>query len=94
MQGDGKLGPGLLLNDPNHRVRDVRPAHFDDVAYALSGVEQQRKCEPFPRSKRPSVLELRQLIIRPSVARPRSIAFQPGDRVIKPQFGIDCILHQ
>ena len=60
----------------------------------LSGVEQQCKCEPFPRSQRPSALELGQLIVRPGMAGSRSISFEPRHRVIEPQFGLDRILHQ
>jgi hypothetical protein len=50
MQRDGQLGAGLFLNNSDQSVSDVRSAHFDNVASALPGVEQQRKCEPFARS--------------------------------------------
>lgn len=41
MQGDGQLGAGLLLNNPDQTVGEVGPAHFDNVTCPLRGVEQQ-----------------------------------------------------
>ena len=77
MRRYGKLDTGLLLNNSDHSVRKIGPPHFYNVTCTLSGIEQQCKCVPFARSRRPSLLESRQLIVRPGMTRPRTIGFSP-----------------
>jgi hypothetical protein len=40
---------GLALFDADHAIANVITLHGDDIAFPLSGVEQQVKCEPHGR---------------------------------------------
>ena len=94
MRRYGKLDTGLLLNNSDHSVRKIGPPHFYNVTCTLSGIEQQCKCVPFARSRRPSLLESGQLIVRPGMTRPRTIGFESRYWIIEPQLGFDGVLHQ
>src|SRR5262249_273501 len=61
---------GLALVDGEHAVVDVMRAHLDDVAAALTGVEDQRKGEPRLAADRPVRLESRDLAFRPALVTP------------------------
>lgn len=46
MQWDGKFGVSLLLNNPDHSVKEIRSAHFDNVTCALMTMRKPPDAQP------------------------------------------------
>ena len=69
MHRDRQLDAGLLLLDRQHArpLADVLAPHADDIAAPLCGVEQQREREARLGADRMMRLELRDLVVGPSV---------------------------
>src|SRR5262249_28266975 len=83
----------LVLRDTYPAVDDIGAKHFDHVAAALAGVEQQRERKPLARPKRPAAFELCDLRIRPGVIGAEPIWFETREGIVCPYVGLDCIGH-
>src|SRR5262249_58619630 len=83
----------LVLRDTYPAFDNVGAKHFDHVAAALAGVEQQRERKPLARPKRPAAFELCDLRIRPGVIGAEPIWFETRAGIVCTYVGLDCIGH-
>ena len=65
MHRDRKLGTGLLLSNRQDPPADMLRPHSDYIAPALSGVKQERHCQPGSGPYWMASLELSDLILGP-----------------------------
>src|SRR5262249_18671589 len=86
---------GLLLAHGDALALHVLPAHANDVAAPLAGVERKRQCEPRLAAERMTRLELRDLILAPSVvalAVAATIALDAQGRIAGDHADLDRVI--
>src|SRR5262249_9858846 len=79
MHRDSQGGTSLLLAHGQHAIANVLASDADHVAAPLCRVESERHCGPRFRADRMVRLELRDLVLGPSVVsvRPRRLESYP-----------------
>src|SRR5438270_13870713 len=94
MKRDRELATRLLLHHEDRVVAHVGPGHAVHIAPPLPSVEQQGECESLFRADRPSILECRNLSVRP---RANFLNLSPLDTermIMSKPSDVDCMTDQ